>query len=135
MLLVDTGVFVSAADRSEHRHSECSALLRERQDLYVAAPVVPETAWMLESRLGPIAEKRFVSLVTSGRIEIVDLVPADYLRVLELIRRYADLRLGFVDASIVAVAERRNITTVATLNRRDFAVVQPDHMESLDLVP
>lgn len=90
---------------------------------------------MLENRLGPAAEDRFVSLVTSGRIEIVDLVPADYQRVLALIRRYSDLGLGFVDASIVAVAERRNITTVATLNRRDFAVVQPSHTESLDLIP
>lgn len=135
MLLVDTGVFVSAADRSEHRHSECVALLRERQDLYVAGPVIPETAWMLESRLGPFAEERFVSLVTSGRIEIVDLVSVDYLRVLALIRRYADLGLGFVDASIVAVAERLQVTTIATLNRRDFAVVQPDHVESFDLIP
>ena len=65
----------------------------------------------------------------------MDLILADYQRVLALIRRYSDLSLGFVDASIVAVAERRNITTVATLNRRDFAVVQPTHIESLDLVP
>lgn len=135
MLLVDTGVFVSAADRSEHRHHECSALLRERQDLYVAAPVVPETAWMLESRLGSIAEEQFVSLITSGRIEVIDLISVDYRRVLALIRRYANLRLGFVDSSIMAVAERLQATTIATLNRRDFAVVQPDHIESFELVP
>ena len=90
---------------------------------------------MLENRLGPGAEERFVSLVTSDRIEIVDLTSADYQRVLVLIRRYADLGLGFVDASIVAVAERMKIDTVATLNRRDFAVVQPDHIESFELVP
>lgn len=90
---------------------------------------------MLENRLGPAAEERFVSLVSSGRIEIVDLILADYRRVLALIRKYSDLGLGFVDASIVAVAERRRISTVATLNRRDFAVVQPAHVESLDLVP
>lgn len=135
MLLVDTGVFVSAADRSERQHRECSALLREHQDLYVAAPVVPETAWMLESRLGPIAEEQFVSLITSGRIKVVDLISADYLRVLALIRRYANLRLGFVDSSIMAVAERLQVTTIATLNHRDFTVVQPDHVESFVLVP
>lgn len=90
---------------------------------------------MLETRLGPAAEERFVYLVSSGRIEIVDLISADYERVLALIRRYSDLGLGFVDASIVAVAERRNISTVATLNRRDFAVVQPAHIETFDLAP
>ena len=57
-------------------------------------------------------------LVTSGRVEIVDLISVDYLRVLALIRRYADLGLRFVDASIVAMAERLQVTTIATLNRR-----------------
>ncbi len=90
---------------------------------------------MLESRLGSIAEEQFVSLITSGRIEVIDLISVDYRRVLALIRRYANLRLGFVDSSIMAVAERLQATTIATLNRRDFAVVQPDHIESFELVP
>ena len=90
---------------------------------------------MLESRLGPFAEEQFVSLVTSGRIKVVDLISEDYLRVLALIRRYANLRLGFVDSSIMAVAERLQVTTIATLNHRDFTVVQPDHVESFVLVP
>ena len=49
--------------------------------------------------------------------------------------RYADLELGTVDASIVAVAERLEIEVIATLNRRDFAVVQPSHVAAFDLVP
>ncbi len=52
MLLVDTGVFVSAADRNEPRHGECAALLRTRTDLVVAASVIPEAAWLIENRLG-----------------------------------------------------------------------------------
>ena len=46
-----------------------------------------------------------------------------------------DLGLGFVDASIIAVAERFTVTTVATLNRRDFAVVRPAHRDAFELVP
>jgi predicted nucleic acid-binding protein len=53
----------------------------------------------------------------------------------ELVARYADLRLGILDASVVAVAERSGVTTVATANRRDFVVVRPRHVASFELLP
>jgi hypothetical protein len=33
------------------------------------------------------------------------------------------------------VAENLNVVTVATLNRRDFTVVRPRHVEGLELIP
>jgi hypothetical protein len=56
---------------------------------------------------------------------VVDLAVADYQRCVELIERYADLGLGLVDTSVVTVAQNHQITTVATLNDRDFRVVRP----------
>jgi predicted nucleic acid-binding protein len=135
-VLVDTGVFVSAADADEPRHHQCAQLLDEhRGELVVAAPVVPETAWLLEARLGPSAEVRYLRLVTAGELRVVDLVLADYQRCVTLIERYADLRLGLVDASIVTVAENLGVTTLATLNDRDFRVVRPRHVDAFDLIP
>ena len=92
--------------------------------------MIPETAWLLESRLGPGAEVRFLRFATSDQMEILDLTRADYDRSIALIDYYADLGLGFDDASVVAVAERLGISTIATLNRRDFAVVRPEHVDS-----
>lgn len=134
-MLIDTGVFISAADRDEPRHDECAQLLRTHRDLRVTAPVIPETAWLLEDRLGPEAEVRFLRFVTSDRIGIVDATRADYDTSIELIGLYADLGLGFVDASVIAITERLGISTIATLNRRDFAVVRPAHVDAFDLVP
>lgn len=54
---------------------------------------------------------------------------------MELIETDADMGLGLVDASVVAIAEGLRITTVATLNRRDFTVVRPGHGEALELIP
>ncbi len=135
-IVVDTGVFISAADTDEPRHNECAQLLdRHRGELIVPAPVVPETAWLLEARLGPSAEVRFLQLLTTGRLTVVDLTLADYERCVTLIERYADLGLGIVDASIVTVAENRGITTVTPLNDRDFRVVRPRHTDAFELVP
>jgi predicted nucleic acid-binding protein len=135
VILVDTGIFIAAGDRNEPNHQSCGDLLRSRADLAIVAPVVAETAWLIEDRLGPRAEASFLRLVTSARFDVVDLVPDDYERCLELIETYDDLGLGFVDASIIAVAERLGQSTLATLNHRDFAVVRPAHRDAFELVP
>lgn len=135
-VVVDTGVLLAAADADDADHDRCADLLRQhRGALVVPAPVIPECAWQVEHHLGPFAEARFLRLVTSGELRVMDLAVADYARCIDLIEKYADLGLGLVDASVVAVAENLAIRTVATLNRRDFAVVRPRHAPSLDLVP
>ena len=53
----------------------------------------------------------------------------------ELVGTYADLPLGAVDASVVAVAERLGATTLATLDRRHFTVVRPRHTTAFALLP
>lgn len=136
MLLVDTGVLFAAADADEPRHRDCADLLRSRRaELVVVAPVVAESAWLIEDRLGPGAEARFLRLVARGDLRVLDLTVSDYERCIELVEQYADLGLGFVDASIVAVAERERIADVATLNHRDFRAVRPHHIESFELLP
>ena len=60
---------------------------------------------------------------------------ADFARMAELVRRYGDLPLGTTDASAVAVAERLDVTEVATLDRRHFSVVRPHHTTALTLLP
>lgn len=135
MPLFDTGVLLSAADADEPRHQACAELLREnRGQLLVPVAVDLETAWLIESRLGPAAEATFLRLITTGVVQVIDLSLPDYVRCVELIEQYADLGLGLVDASIVAVAENRGITTLATLNSRDFSVVRPRHAPAFALV-
>jgi predicted nucleic acid-binding protein len=48
---------------------------------------------------------------------------------------YADMRLGGTDASVIALAERYGVTRIATLNRRHFAVVRPNHTPAFTLLP
>ena len=53
----------------------------------------------------------------------------------ELVEQYQHLPLGTSDASVVAVAERRRVTEVATLDRKDFSVVRPRHVHAFALLP
>ena len=98
MLLVDTNVIVAATDASAAEHVRCAQLLDEHRDLTVTAAVAVESAWMIESRLGPRAEATFVAALAAGELTVVDLTAADWHRCAELIERYHDLGLGVVDA-------------------------------------
>jgi hypothetical protein len=87
------------------------------------------------TRLGPEPEVRLLGDLAAGAFATVPVEDADWLRIAELVSRYRDLPLGTVDASIVAAAERLGITTLATLDRRHFGVVRPEHVPAFELVP
>ena len=134
-MLVDTNILVAAADTSTPEHQVCVSVLDNGEELVVAAPVVVETAWIIETRLGPEAEAAFVGSIAAGGLRVIDLSGDDWARCRDLIAQNADLRLGLVDASVVAVAERFGLDSIATLDRRDFTVVRSAHRETLTLIP
>jgi uncharacterized protein len=134
-VLVDTGVFVTAACRDSSDYARCSAgAARARRAARRLGPCRPRDRLADRTLPRSWGEARFGRLVTSRRIDFVDLTPDDYMRCVELIEVYADLGLTFVDASVVAVAERLGIV-LATLNRRDFTVARPRHVDAFDLLP
>lgn len=136
MVMADTGVCYGATDRDDPRHTDCAGVLDAHTgELLIPVPVVVETAWLIESRLGPAAEAGFLQAVNTGELERVDLLAEDWARVAELIDTYHDLGLGLVDASVIAVAERLGITQVATLDHRHFRVVRPRHVTAFELIP
>ncbi len=73
--------------------------------------------------------------IESGAIEIEELDRSDYLRVAKLLTTYADLRVGFVDAAVLAVVERLREPKLATLDHRHFSVMRPRHVDALELLP
>ncbi|HLI37270.1 MAG TPA: PIN domain-containing protein [Streptosporangiaceae bacterium] len=135
-MLVDTNIWLAAADRRSDRHAQCAALLRSRRgELAAPVPVIAEASWLILDRLGTAAQASYLRLITSGQLTPVDLTAADWQRCLDLAEQYASLRLDLIDASLIAVAERLKLTTLATLNHRDFTVVRPRHAAAFELLP
>ena len=136
-LVVDTGVLLAAADSDDRWHEQASALieLRAANQIVLPAPVAVEAAWLISTRLGPAIEAAFVTAIAADEFTLTDLSATDWARCAELIDQYADLGLGLVDASVVAVAERLGITTIASIDRRDLLVVRPRHADAFTLIP
>ena len=135
-ILVDTGVLLGAIDADDAAHDDCASLLGlHAAGLLVPITVLAEAAWQLEHNVGVDAEAALLDAVIAGELTVVAIEPSDFVRSVELIRRYSDLGLGLVDASVVAIAERLGIVTIATLDRRDFTVVRPSHCDAFQLIP
>ena len=77
----------------------------------------------------------FLADVEAGRVRVAELERVDYIRIGQLIERYIDLPLGFVDAAVLAVVERFGERRLATLDHRHFSVVRSRHVASLELLP
>lgn len=77
----------------------------------------------------------FLTDVRNGLFTLLDSVSTDLDRIAELVETYADLPLGSVDASVIALTERLGLEEVATLDHRHFSVVRPRHCSALTLLP
>lgn len=97
--------------------------------------VITKVVYFIATRLGAEAEVWFLGDLATGTVHVEQVHAADWLRIAELVGRYSDLPLGTVDASLVAVCERRGVADVATLDRRDFAVIRPQGLPRLTLLP
>ena len=139
MIVVDTSVLVALTDRDDRHHASCrSWLLGTNDRLLIPPTVLAEACYLIDRELGPATEAAFlddVGMTDDYPYQLVDLVDTDLRRMAELVRQYADRRLGGTDASIVAVCERLVVQTVATLNRRDFDNLRPKHSKALTIVP
>jgi predicted nucleic acid-binding protein len=136
VIVADTSVLLAAADPRDASHGTCRRFLGEaRGPLVVPMPVAFEAAELIGSRVSQAAASAFLSDCASGSFLAVAVLSDDLSRVAELVEDYADLRLGAVDAAIVATAERLGVTTIATLDRRHFSVVRPAHADAFTLVP
>jgi predicted nucleic acid-binding protein len=66
---------------------------------------------------------------------LAEVEEGDISRIAELVEQYASLPLGIVDASVIAIAERLNLTEVATADHRHFSIVRPKYVSAFRLLP
>lgn len=122
MITLDTSGLLALVDRADPDHQRArKALLDDAGPYLVPAGILAEVAYFVEGRLGLRALDALLADFESGGLAL-ECGEEDFPRIRELVRRYADLPLGFVDAAVVACGER-NGGKVLTLDVRDFGVV------------
>ena len=81
------------------------------------------------------AFKAFLDDCAHRALRIEALLDEDYTRVGELLQSYADLRLGFVEAAVLAVTERLREPKLANVRSSAFHCRASSHVKALELLP
>ncbi len=96
---------------------------------------ITETAYLILRDLGVEALAKFLEDLPEMNLILEMPTAEDYKRAAEIIRKYDDANIDFVDAVIVAIAERLNITKILTVDRRHFGMFKPNHCEAFEILP
>lgn len=133
-VLVDTGPLVAIfSDKDEH-HGRCiEAIKAMPSPMLTCWPVVTEAAWLLRKR--PQSLYRMFEAFDGSLLSLLPLNGEDLPAIAAILKRYEDAALQFADAALVHLAEREDIRTVFTTDRRDFSLIRLKRNRALNLIP
>lgn len=124
-VVADTGPVVAAANRRDRAHGLAAALVTELgRELILPEPVVVEVDQLLRSRTSPAAARAFLAAVTAGEHRVAFMTSGLLRRAVEIDAQHADVGLGYVDASVMAIAERDRLP-ILTFDFEDFRAAPP----------
>ena len=130
----DTGPILALINRRDQFHQSCvEALETIPFPMFTVWPVIVEAYYLIQRYGGPADV--VLHWIQAGHIRIMDLRAPEIRRMRHLARKYSDLPMDLADAAIVAACERAKIRRVFTVDRRDFLVYRPSHLEHFELLP
>ncbi len=134
MILIDTGPLVALFDKSDRFHKRCQMELgRIREPLLTTWPVLTEVMYLLS--FSSRAQDLCLDFIESGGVDMDPTHASRLSRIHQLMHDYADLPMDFADASLVALAEDQAVTTMFTLDHKDFRIYRPKHTQRFRLIP
>jgi len=124
MIVVDTGAMLALLDAGEDFHRVIRELYDENQDGWILPwAILPEVDYLVGAHLGVKAQEAFLADVADGTFPVEWGRDEDLAVARRICTRYRSLRLGLVDAIVIATAERLKASAIATLDVRHFSAV------------
>jgi predicted nucleic acid-binding protein len=131
-LICDTGALLDYIVASAPDHQAFRTAINRARTRYVPALVLPELDYFLRDERH--AMRTFVADLRRGAFTYAPASFGHVIRAMEVDERFADLALGLVDSSIVALAEDLGIRRLATRDVGDFAAVRLRDGSAFELV-
>jgi predicted nucleic acid-binding protein len=132
-VLVDTGPLVALIEADDPFHDRCVEKLETiTEPLFTVWPVISEAMHLVRV---PVAQEKLWDVLQGEQLRVLALETADFARIRELMRKYADLPMDLADAALVHVAAREGLRTVFTIDQSDFGVYRLPGGRRLRLLP
>ena len=121
MILIDSGFLLALLDRRDAWHVRAQAFAVSAEEGWITTwPVLTETAYLLQTVLGPSFAAALMDDVASGGLQVWDIPPARHAQTAALMRKYAQLPMDLADASLVLLAEHLDTGRILSTDERDF---------------
>lgn len=141
-VLLDTGPIVGLLSEADEHHASTIAAIRasarKGRKLSTIWEVIGEAYTLFRTRYSPhrSAEPALAVLrwARESGIELLATGEGDHQRAAAILERYSQLRLSYVDALLLAIAERHRVDELITVDTRHFSTVRLPHRMSVTQV-
>jgi len=133
-IIADTSGIIAFLDQDDQYHSLSVNIIKNNQ-IFIPGTVLPEVDYLATKYLGERVARAFLKDLADGYFTYLCINLDDINRANSIMARYKDLPLGFVDASLIVLAERHQIKRILTLDRRHFNLLQSDRIDYLEVLP
>jgi uncharacterized protein len=121
-LICDTGALIDYLVESAPDHQRFRDVIDQARTRYVPGLVLAEVDYFLREQRA--AMQVFIQDLARGAFTYAPPTVGQLSRAMEVDRRFADLGLGLVDGSVVALAESLGVRRLVTRDVRHFAAVR-----------
>jgi uncharacterized protein len=133
-VLIDAGPLVAIVSRRDAHHQDCvGELAGLPTPLLTCWPVLAEALWLV--RNNPDAVAGIFRGFADDLWSLAPLGPEALSWLEAFLKRYEKLGAQLADACLVYLAERQEIDSVFTLDRRDFSVYRYGKSRRLKIIP
>jgi predicted nucleic acid-binding protein len=127
VVVADTGAVFALLDRDDRHHDALrAAFAADPQAWMLPWAILPEVDYLVATRLDARVHRAWIDDLADGALFVEWGRDDDLAGARALIRKYASLEMGLVDAIVMVTAERLE-ADVATLDLRHFGPVRLKH--------
>ncbi len=121
MIVLDTGGLYAALDANEALHGRAVAALASSSPPRLLSPfVLAELDYLIATRVGHEGQMALVDEIVRGAYQLEPFSTEDVGQARRIMERYADLRVGVADASVVVLAHRHRTLDLLCTDERHF---------------
>jgi predicted nucleic acid-binding protein len=127
VVVADTGAVFALLDRDDrHHHAVRAVFAADPQAWMLPWAILPEVDYLVSTRLDARVQRAWIDDLADGALFVEWGRDGDLAAARALLRKYAALEMGLVDAIVMVTAERLE-ADIATLDLRHFGAVRLEH--------
>ena len=136
IFIADSNFVYALYNANDIHHQDAMSWLSHNTEVMLVPDVVlPEVSYLIARDIGHSGMQKFLEYFMQLDVQLEAVGMDDLAGVRDIVSAYPGARFDLVDCCIMAIAERLDVTRIATFDRRDFSIFQPSHCDYLELLP